>query len=227
MKLNKGVIRPGMVLEVLDNGVVKATAPGLFGFDDDTSKLPPIMPWQIGSNSGSFSKPNLYDEIWIFNFSDNPRQLYWFRKDKIHENTNVPSINSEENVEILCNKEIAGEWCTIYFSDGTGWIIGKGDSIIQINPDGNILLSNGLPNRDIEIAGDAIRLGTAGKSNKPVAYGDKVEDVLISLCSMLGSIAQVALANPYTVNIGTALMTQLGNVTSKISGISSSHIKID
>ena len=46
MKLEKGIIRPGIVLEVLDNGIIKASAPGLFSYSDDPEKMPPIFPWQ-------------------------------------------------------------------------------------------------------------------------------------------------------------------------------------
>ena len=116
MKLHKAIIRPGNVMEVLENGVIKASAPGLFSFSDDPAKLPPIMPWQIGSNCNSFSKPKLYENIWIMNFLDNPRQLYWFRKDRVSDNSNINI--TEENVEILCNRDVNGEWATIYFSDG-------------------------------------------------------------------------------------------------------------
>ena len=118
MKLHKGTIRPGTVREILENGIIKASAPGLFSFTDDTTKMPPIMPWQIGGNSGAFSKVKLYDEVWIMNFTDNPRQLYWFRKDSISMNENLlDTINNESNVEIVCNRNIAGDWCSIYFSD--------------------------------------------------------------------------------------------------------------
>ena len=41
------------------------------------------MPWFIGNNSNTFSKLKQYDDVWIMNFSDNPRQLYWFRKDNV------------------------------------------------------------------------------------------------------------------------------------------------
>lgn len=227
MKLLKGTIRPGTVRAVLENGIIKASAPGLFSFTDNPEKMPPIMPWQIGGNSGSFTKVNVFDEVWIMNFSDNPRQLYWFRKDKIEENTNIPEINSEEHVEIICNKEIGGDWCTIYFSDGSGWVIGKGDSKIQITSDGSILLTNSMPNRDIEIAVDAIRLGTAGKSDKSAAYGEEVENALRSICVLLGDVATKALANPYTMQIGTSIMSKIGNITDKLSNISSPHVKID
>lgn len=225
MKLFKGTIRPGTVREVLENGAVKATAPGLFSFEDDINNMPPIMPWQIGSNCNSFSKPKIYDDIWIMNFADNPRQLYWFRKDRIEHNKNIPI--TEENVEILCNRETGGEWCTIYFSDGSGWVIGKGDSKMQIRKDGTILLSTGFPNRSIDINNSGISIGSEGKSKHSAAYGDGVEDVILSLCGMLSNVAQIALTNPHTASIGTTILSNMTEITGKIPNISSNHVTID
>jgi hypothetical protein len=225
MKMHKGTIRPGTVLKVLENGIIKASAPGLFSFDDDPENLPPIMPWFIGHNSNAFSQPKQYDEVWIMNFSDNPMQLYWFRKDRIENNKNI-SIQ-EENVEILCNREVGGEWCTIYFSDGSGWIISKGDSIIQIDKTGDILLTNGLPYRNINITPDGISLGSKNKSAHPAAFGDECENALYALCALLSQVATAALPNPYTTAIGTTIISGLGNVTNKITNISSSNVTLD
>lgn len=225
MKLHKGIIRPGMVMEVLENGVIKASAPGLFSFEDDPAQMPPIMPWFIGSNCNAYSSPKKHDEVWIMNFSDNPMQLYWFRKDRLENNKNIPM--QEENVEILCNRDVAGEWCTIYFSDGSGWVISKGSSIIQIDKEGDILLSTGLPHRNISITPDGISLGTKNGSAHPGAYGDEVANVFYALCALLSQVAMSALPNPYTTAIGTTLMSGLGNITSKIPNISSPNVTLD
>jgi hypothetical protein len=223
MKLLKGTIRPGQVLEVLNNGEIKASAPGLFNFIDDITKLPPIMPWQLGSNCNSFSQPKKYDEVWIMNFEDNPRQLYWFRKDRVCNNTNIPM--SEENIEILCNREVAGEWATIYFSDGSGWIIGNGDSIIQIRPDGSILLDTSLPNRAIDICSTGVCLGSSDDTKlHPVAYGDKTQDALSAIIAAIKIIQQTAMVNPYTMPIGTALAAIVPTLPGKITPISSSDV---
>lgn len=236
MKLSKGTIRPGIVLEVFEDGRIKASAPGLFNIVDDLDTLPPIMPWQIGSNCNSFSKPNQYDEVWIMNFLDNPLQLYWFRKDNIskcdnltepNELINVPAPLYEENVEILCNREVGGEWATIYFSDGSGWVIGKGESIIQISPKGNILLSTGFPNRCIDINCKNISIGSQNESAHPAAYGDVTVDVLVNLCSLLQQVALSSMANPYTTAIGTTLMQGLPGITNKIPDIMSMNVTID
>lgn len=225
MKLINATIRPGTVLEVLENGIIKASAPGLFAFVDDPNMMPPISPWFIGSVSNSFSKLKQYDEVWIINFTDNPRQLYWFRKDNIGDNTNIPM--NETNVEVLCNREVDDEWCTIYFSDGSGWVISKGESIINIRADGSIVLTNGDANRYIDINGENISIGSEHKSAHPAAYGDKIEEALQSLNTLLKSTAMSALSNPHTIGIGLSIMEKLPNFTNKISNISSSHVTID
>lgn len=225
MRLSEGTIRPGTVLEVLENGCIKASAPGLFNFADDPNLMPPIMPWFIGSNSNTYSQPKQYDDVWIMNFDDNPRQLYWFRKDKVTDNTNLPI--TEENIEILCNRDVAGEWCTIYFSDGSGWIISKGESIIQIRPDGSIQLNTGMDKRCIDITPACISLGSEGKSSHPAAYGDVVAEIFMSILATLKQVQMVATPNPYTAAIGTALTAALPVIESKIPALVSSHVTLE
>ena len=84
MKLSSGVLRPGIVIDVLEEGNITASAPGLFS-KEDSDKLPPIYPF-TGLHANQFSSVNTGDEVWILNFSDNPMQLYWFRKDDYKEN---------------------------------------------------------------------------------------------------------------------------------------------
>ena len=224
MKLLKGIIRPGTVLEVLENGNIKASAPGLFSFEDDPSKMPPIMPWFIGNNCNTFSQPKENDDVWIMNFEDNPRQLYWFRKDRITNNSNIDL--TEENVEILCNREVNGEWMTIYFSDGSGWVIGKGDSTIKIKSDGSIVLDTDMPNKMIDICGQGVYLGGNHETDEfhPVAFADETQKVLYAIVAALKIVQQVAMVNPYTMAIGTALSSQLGTISGKIANIVSENV---
>lgn len=225
MKLNKGTIRPGTVMEVLENGIIKASAPGLFNFTDDPNLMPPIMPWFIGCGSNTYSQPKPYDDVWIMNFEDNPRQLYWFRKDKVSDNTNLPI--GEENIEILCNREVAGEWCTIYFSDGSGWIISKGESIIQIRPDGSIQLNTGMDKRCIDITPAGISLGSVGKSTHPACYGDVTMEVFNGFLALLKQIQMAATPNPYTAAIGTVLAANIPLLEGKIPKVASTHVTLE
>ena len=227
MNLFNGTIRPGSVMEVLDDGVIKASAPGLFNFTDDPSKMPPIMPWQIGSNCNSFSKLKVHDDVWIMNFSDNPRQLYWFRRDRMSEQENMTQVLTETNVEILCNREVAGEWCSIYFSDGSGWIVSKGSSIIQIRPDGSILLNTDFPKRCIDISAKSISLGKEGGSSHPAVYGDEVANVFMSILSILRQIQIGTNLNPHTKIISDVLGATLPGLEKQIPNIISPHVTLE
>ena len=66
MKLVNGILRPGEILEVLENGKIKASAPGLFT-EEDKDLNPPIMPfWELmGGHANTFSTPIVGDEIWL------------------------------------------------------------------------------------------------------------------------------------------------------------------
>lgn len=234
MKLQAGTIRPGTIVEVLENGVIKASAPGLFNFSDDPNLMPPIMPWFIGANSNTFSQPKLYDDVWIMSFDDNPRQLYWFRKDRVEEQTNmleekngVPAPLTEQNVEILCNRDVMGEWCTIYFADGSGWVISKGESIIQIRPDGTIQLNTGMDKRCIDITPNCISLGSPSKSSHPACYGDVAMEILNGFLALLKQIQMVSTPNPYTAAIGTVLAANIPLLESKIPKLVSSHVTLE
>lgn len=223
MKLINATLRPGKVIEVLENGNILAEVPGLFS-SVDKDYLPPIMPWFHGAEN-SYSQPKVYQEVWVLNLKDNPQQLYWFRKDNISEHNK--DIISEENVEILCNRESGLGWATIYFSDGSGWVIKKDESMIQIKPDGSIILSMDWPHRTIELAESGINIGTEGGAAHPAAYGDKIEEILIDLCTLLKSIQLVALTSPYTIAIGNVIKPQVEIIQDKIGSISSQHVNID
>lgn len=223
MKLKNGIIRPGIVIEVLENNVIRAGVPGLFNRDDGKN-LPIIFPAPFGNHTNQYSQIHELDEVWVFNFTDNPLQLYWFRKDDV---TNNKEILTEENVEILCNKETGTGWATIYFSDGTGWIIKNVDSIIQLHPDGHITIDTGIPNRAIDINSNGISLGSIGSSAHPAAYGDVLTDIITDIQVALNLIKQAANMSPYTKPISTALGNLPSNIEKNISKINSPNVTLD
>lgn len=223
MKLANAILRPGKVLEVLENGDILAEVSGLFS-SQDKDNLPPIRPMFHGAEN-CYSQPKKYQEVWVLNMLDNPQQLYWFRKDNILEKNS--NIINETNVEIICNREAGLGWATIYFSDGSGWVIQKDSSIIQIREDGSIVLKTDWPNRSIEITTDGISLGSEGGSSHPAACGDKVEEIFGDMLTMFNSIYLVAMTNPYTMAIANTIKPQIQKMQDKIGLISSQHVTID
>jgi hypothetical protein len=243
MKLINGTLRPGEVLEILENGKIKASAPGLF-LEEDKDNLPPIMPFFeiCGSHSNAFSSPNVGDEVWILNMADNPLQLYWFRKDD-HVTNNAEVFNEAnelaskagrpsptENVEILCNREAGVGWATIYFSDGSGWVIKNNESAIQIWPDGMIQIGlNNAKNRSIFVDQGGVFLGGSGPDGKyePAVLGNALVDVLNGICKCLGEIQTKSMMVPFTMGIGAALTAAgVNTLPLKISSILSSDVQL-
>lgn len=225
MKLLNGILRPGEILEVLENGKIKASAPGLFA-EEDKDLNPPIMPfWElIGSHANTFSTPIVGDEVWVLNLTDNPLQLYWFRKDDhVEANKDIFAETGTANVEILCNRESGIGYASLFFSDGTGWMLRNDDSRLQIFPDGHIELGMAWPHRTITIDSDAIKLGNGAH---PACYGDECADILLKLCGLLQNAAKAAQTTPYTMAL-VPIFNLAKTIQEDIPGIKSTHIKID
>lgn len=225
MKLANAVLRPGEVLEVLDNGLIKASAPGLFS-EKDKDLNPPIRPfWEVmGTIANAYSTPAVGDEVWILSMTDNPYQLYWFRKDKhISSNKTLVAEAGTTNVEVLCNREAGTGYATLFFSDGTGWVIRNDDSSIQIFPDGHIEMGMNWPHRKITIDTEAIKLGNG---EHPAAYGDAVADILLKICGLLQNAGIAAQTNPYTMSMAP-VFDMAANIQESIPGLKSTHVKLD
>lgn len=224
MKLMNGTLRPGIVKKVLENGEVKAVVPGLFS-NKDIDNSPPIYPF-FGNHANTYSQPKEGDEVWVLNLSDNSRQLYWFRKDDYK--TNNKELLVEENIEIICNREFAGGlWATIYFSDGSGWVINRDSARIQIRPNGSILLDSGFPGMVVDINPKSISLGATGKAEHPAAFGDKTTEAFERLQSLLEAVQKAAESNPYTKAIGVAISSQINQFKEVIPEVSSQTVTLN
>lgn len=229
MNFLSATMRPGRVVEVLGGGKIRASVPGLFNKQDGTN-LPVLSQFTMGGGSNSYSSPSLCDEIWVINDSTNPEALYWFRKDK-SDSKNFDEagidVSDSKHVEILCNRETDTGWATLMFSNGTGWIIRNDEVIMSIGKNGDIVMTNGSPNRTLSISDSCISLGTEGKSAHPAAYGDKVEAALNKIVVLLKTIKTfcqpVTMLNPIYLAIGS-IPEELESLNEEIS---SANVYID
>lgn len=228
MKLKEGQIRPGTVLKVVDEkGMIKASVPGLFSDQDEPDKLPPIYPFFVG-NKNCFTKVNEGDFIWVMFFDDNPYELFYFRKDNIKEELSDILNADYENIEVITHLDNGNGYVQLYYTDGTGWILRKEDSCIQIDPDGRIILDfNGSSNRQISIDDNGIALGTVGGAAEPAVLGDKLTDTLYKLYLTLSAISNASSLNPYTVAIHSAMKSPMEQFKNSISKINSQHVTLD
>ena len=238
MKLIHATIRPGKVLEIIEDGAgaIKVSAPGLFTDADGTEVLPPVYPWPFGRHANSYSCPKVDEEVWVLAFSDNALQLHWVRKDDFPENLkDLPLTDEGQNLEVIVNREFEdSKWATLYFSNGDGWMMKKGeDGLINIREDGSVLLQFGEDGdkRIIDICKDSISLGKKGEGEKHAMlyeeWRDKwAKEIINQLKTTLMSAAS---ANPYTANLAPAFQavaTTLEANAITTDPIKSNHVSI-
>lgn len=224
MKLENGIMRPGTIVDIVDNkGTIKVEAPGLFTITDDPDKLPNVYPlFLFGTNS--FSTPLKGDEVWILNFSDNDQQLYWFRKDNLDDDKKL-LIDEEGKIDILLHRDSFKGWGTLYFSDGSGWVISRGSSKINIDANGDIHLIHPNPKRTISINTQGISLGKKGKSTHTATYADKLIPILNDITMQFDLLKESLKSSPYTVGASMAIDTSVWK--DKIDTVESTNVTLE
>lgn len=223
MKLVHATLRPARVIEVLGRGKIRVEAPGKFSAADKDS-LPPVYPF-FGQHANSYTTVNEGDEVWLLSCSDNPRQLHWIRKDNFEENDQ--EMMGGKNVEILMNQKSGIGWATLLFEDGTGWLLRNGEGIINIDKDGNILLSINEPNRAISISSEGISLGTKGVSNHKAAFGDETQKALEVIYALFNALKMAAGESKFTAHLVPAITSQLSGLDIQIPKITSENVTLD
>lgn len=232
MKLIHATIRPGKVLEIVEDGAgaIKVSAPGLFTDADGTEVLPPVYPWPFGHHANAYSCPKVEDEVWVISFTDNPLQLHWVRKDDFPENLkDLPLADETQNLEVVVNREFEdSKWAILYFSNDDGWMMRKGeDGLINIRQDGSILLKTNFDKRIIDICEDSIALGTEGKAEDNAMLYSKWKEWADELLNQFKTtLMNAASANPYTANLAPAFQAVAAALQPKIDPIKSEHVTI-
>lgn len=218
MNLASCKLRPGQILEVLENGRVRVEAAGLFSAEDG-QKLPIIEPFVMGGNSNSFSSPKIYDWVWVLNNEDNPQQLYWLKKEDSAEANK--SFADDTDVEIICNREVPGGNASLSYGGNGGWNISTPSGSINITPEGYINLTAG--DFSVEVNENGVNLG--GKDH-PAVYGDKLIEVLSKINETLNMIKTAAATNQFTKIIELAIGSSPDDVREMIPNITSDNVNL-
>lgn len=230
MELDRCFLRPGIVVEIVDKkGTIKATSPGLFSVEDDHELLPPILPWFQGSNS-SYSSPLVGDVVWILHDRSNTQLFHYIRFNRLDDSVSKMLEESEdENIEVIFSRDTSKGLYQLFFSDGTGIKLLRDNSYICIKPNGDIDIVTENSRRSISLSGDSICLGADSENAKSVqthvAYGERVEDCLNTINSILKQLQSLATANPYTSALKPAFAT-LPKLESQISKITSDEVRV-
>lgn len=230
MKLQECDIRPGFVLQVVDNyGTIKASVTGVFSEESNPDLLPPV--YQFGQlHRGAFSKPKENDPIWVIVNRSNPQELVYIRQNDLHGQLADILDNGYEDVEVLMRTESGTGYAQILFNTDDGLILQNDSSSITIKPDGTINLTTGDPHKTLEINSDGISLGSEGTSAEPAVLGDKTEDALNKLWDCINAVVMALnSADPYAAPAMGMVQGQgvLPKAKTAIAQIKSKYVTLD
>lgn len=227
MRLSECEIRPGTVLEAIDeNGTIKAACAGVFSEEDDPEMLPPVYPF-MQSSASSFNQPHPNDLIWVWIFHDNPQELFYtFRSNTADASSHILSKKPKDS-QILASRDAGFSKSQLYYSTDDGWVMQNDSADITIDKDKNIRMTRNDPHRTVEVNDDGISLGSEGKSAEPAVLGDQLTSALRKLSACLSATAESLKGNPYTAESGAKLESGLGAFESAVEKILSKNVTLD
>ena len=213
MRLDQCEIRPGKVLQVIDNyGHVKASCAGIFSEQDDPDLLPPMSQFfKVSANQ--FSQPHVGDDIYVFIFADNPQLfLYVFQGD-----TNIGEAdgldNEYDDVDITMMRNTGSGSVRVGYDTDNGYAIKNNDTRFNIDNDSNAFLEHKSGNT-ISVTEKNISLGKKKKSRYHAVAGEELISVLKDIRATLDAIKNSASGSPYTTQISAAMTPLMGNLSS-------------
>lgn len=201
MKLENCQLRPGKIVEVIDNkGTIKAVVRGLFSENDDISLLPPIIPF-VSNNTSSFSSPKIDDIVWVLTQQGNSQQFFYLGLNK--NSIDLQNLqNEDENIEIIFSRKIDEDLTQFYYRDSDGINILNKNDIITMN-NGIFIKTN---NEHINISlTDKIK---HGNGEQPMVLGDDLKTTIDNIISCLENISKACTA-PETIGIKAVIEAQL------------------
>lgn len=208
MRLEACEIRPGKVLQVIDNyGRIKASCVGIFSEQDDPDLLPPMSQF-FKISSTQYSQPHVGDDIYVFVFADNPQLfLYVFRGD-VAVNNGDELDNDYEDSEILMKRQTENGEIRVAYDSDNGFDIGVNESHINIDNDSNIHIVH-KSGKVISITDDGISIGKDGESMYSAVLGEELIKSLNDIKACLQTIQTASAGSPYTTHISNALTSQI------------------
>lgn len=226
MKLINGEIRPGYVLEVLDEyGTIKGSCLGVFSDEEDPELLPPIQQWPTQSGT-CFNQPKVNDPIWVLFFTDNPQELFYFPQANIHNASSHILSKKPKDAQILASRDSDIGKAQLYYTTDDGWLMNKDETRVQIDKDNNIeLAKDDLEERSIKIDDDGVFLGDKDNS-QPAVLGDDLQDCLTSIYNTLQALSESLKSSPYTEPAAASLDAKLPTVYNKINKILSKTVNV-
>jgi len=234
MKFSDCEMRPGEILEVVDNyGTIKASCTGLFSDQDDVEKLPPIYqaPF-IKSSRFYYAAPHEGDLIWVIFNWDNPQELFYCFRDDMNDNSSDLDLGPKD-IEIYAKRTDPNDrnkvvFSNTYDSDNGYHIVNDGSEIFMDNSQNHDIGLKHSSGIGLFVEENKINLGTKGGATYKAVCGEPLINALKAIRNVFQQIANVS-TNQYTAPIKGAItncMSQLDDAITD-SRILSNKVTLD
>lgn len=197
MKLNRGEIRPGKIVQIVDvYGTVRAEVYGLFTEYDKVEDLPVIKPLFTLSRN-AYTQPKVDDKIYVLFSADDPRLLfYFFMCDYQNQLSEILDNNGDyKPIDVIFKSDNDGNVAQIIYNttDGNELLIQNGDSFIKMT-DETIEIFNSADSTKIDMSDDSITIGK-DSGEQPMLLGDDsaklIKDIITQISNLYTTLGQM------------------------------------
>jgi len=138
-------------------------------------------------------------------------------------NQNAPQV-MDMNSDVLLSRSINGETVQLYYSKEAGFNLGIGENHIKLTSDAKLDIAAGAAL--ITASESGINIQQKDQPIHPAAKADEIVSALNNFCLDLLSVANAAMANPYTACLATPMQKAVYNLQPKLASFKSSFVNI-
>lgn len=180
-------------------GRIKCGAPGYFSRAKgkmSVTDIPWVYPFTMAANQ-SFSVPEEGKKVWLLDNKEVDEEFWYI---PFHEmSTSLKDASGAyEGTDIMFSREIGGKMMRMYSTLDSGVKLEMGDSKIDLNANGDIVIKTA--EQQLKISGGECIIGSIDSEGEkePVVLGNKYKEFLSSLSEKFVELATLS-SNPYAL----------------------------
>lgn len=201
MDLSNYEILPGVVISVKDDehlGRIKVALPGSESTSNtQLNALPWCYPISMTGTYQGFSKLVDNCKVWVLRNKTNNTELWYWPMMDLNPNTE-DIIASYDNPEVLISRDMGCQNVYIYYTDSKGIVLSIGSSKININSNGEIILTTG--EGSIKVSGENVFINT-NSSTSHATRSEQLTTCLKTITKCLIGINEVCTTSSFTTHI--------------------------
>lgn len=219
MNLSDYELLPGVVISVKDEeclGRIKVALPNAESTSNtQLNALPWCYPLFMTGTYQGFTKLVDNCKVWVLrNKLDKLEMWYWPMVDLNPNTQNI--VAPYDNPDVLISRDMGGQNAYIYYTDGQGIVLSIGQTKININEKGEIILTTGKGS--LKVSGESVFLNTdSNNGSDRVAKFGPIDNVVNKIYECLLNIQNSAAGSCLTSHISSSLAPTVSELKGMIT----------